>query len=73
MITYDGTPQLVTDRLILEKFELGDAQKVFDHWISDERVTDNRVSAAHKTVGETVERVANIVSNMRRKIFVIGQ
>ncbi|WP_404469634.1 hypothetical protein [Sutcliffiella horikoshii] len=69
MITYIGTPILVIDRLILEKFELGDTQKVFDHWISDERVTDNRVSAAHTAVSQTVERVANIVSQYEKEDF----
>nr|WP_285841911.1 GNAT family N-acetyltransferase [Sutcliffiella horikoshii] len=53
----------------MEKFEPGDAQKVFDHWISDERVTDNRVSAAHKTVAETLERVAKIVSQYEKEDF----
>ena len=69
MITYIGTPRLETERLILEKFEHGDAQKVFDHWISDERVTDNRVNAAHKTVAETMKRVDNIVSQYEKEDF----
>lgn len=62
MINYSGTPKIETDRLILRRFELLDAQSVFDHWISDERVTDNRIKPAHKNVSETIERVAKIVS-----------
>ncbi|MGP4080094.1 GNAT family N-acetyltransferase [Pseudalkalibacillus sp. R45] len=62
MINYSGTPKLETDRLILRRMELIDVQSVFDHWLSDERVTDNRVKAAHKTISETLERVAKIVS-----------
>ncbi|WP_339149004.1 MULTISPECIES: GNAT family N-acetyltransferase [unclassified Sutcliffiella] len=69
MITYIGTPKLETERLFLEKFKLGDAQKVFDHWISDERVTDNRVNAAHTDVSQTVERVATIVSQYEKEDF----
>nr|WP_269151721.1 GNAT family N-acetyltransferase [Sutcliffiella horikoshii] len=53
----------------MEKFEPGDAQKVFDHWISDERVTDNRVSAAHTAVSQTVEKVAGIVSQYEKEDF----
>lgn len=62
MINYSGTSKIKTDRLILRRFELLDAQSVFDHWISDERVTDNRIKPAHKNVSETIERVAKIVS-----------
>ncbi|MGD6830632.1 GNAT family N-acetyltransferase [Sutcliffiella halmapala] len=69
MITYVGTPRLETERLFLEKFKHGDAQKVFDHWISDERVTDNRVNAAHKTVAETMMRVDNIISQYEKEDF----
>jgi hypothetical protein len=29
---------------------LDDTQSVFDHWISDERITDNRVSPSNKTI-----------------------
>jgi [ribosomal protein S5]-alanine N-acetyltransferase len=62
MINFLGTPQIETNRLILEKFTISDAQKVFDHWLSDERVADNRVNAAHQDVSETIERVRKIVT-----------
>ncbi|ASS74185.1 GNAT family N-acetyltransferase [Tumebacillus algifaecis] len=61
MITYLGTPTIETDRLILRKLKLSDAQSVFDNWLSDERVTDNLIRGAHKTVFETIERVTVIV------------
>ncbi|WLD93303.1 GNAT family N-acetyltransferase [Alkalihalobacillus sp. AL-G] len=69
MINYKGTPKIETDRLVLRKMELQDAQKVFDHWLSDERVSDNRVNAAHKNVSETIERVAKIVCDYANKEF----
>lgn len=69
MIHYLGTPKIETTRLILRRMALSDAQKVFNHWLSDERVSDNRVSAAHKTVIETMERVEKIVKNYDRKEF----
>lgn len=69
MIIYNGTPKIETDRLTLRRLEHIDAQSVFDHWISDERVTDNRVNAAHKSISETVERVARIVSGYEKKEF----
>jgi [ribosomal protein S5]-alanine N-acetyltransferase len=69
VIDYLGTPKIETDRLILRRMDLSDAQKVFDHWLSDERVSDNRVNAAHRTVSETIERVAKIVSDYANKEF----
>lgn len=69
MIKYSGTPTIETNRLILRKLELTDAQSVFDHWLSDERVSDNRISAAHKTVSETIERLTNIVSEYDRNEY----
>ncbi|MFC0187142.1 GNAT family N-acetyltransferase [Fictibacillus aquaticus] len=69
MINYTGTPKVETDRLILRKMKQSDAQNVFDHWLSDERVSDNRVNAAHTTVSETIERIAKIVSDYANKEF----
>lgn len=69
MITYLGTPIIETERLILRKLKLTDAQTVFDSWLSDERVSDNRVSAAHKSVFETNERIGEIVSEYLKNNF----
>jgi [ribosomal protein S5]-alanine N-acetyltransferase len=69
VIKYLGTPHIETDRLILEKFQLNDAQKVFDHWLSDERVADNRINVAHKTISETIERVNKIVTGYENEEF----
>lgn len=62
MIKYSGTPTIETDRLILRKIELKDAQSVFDHWLSDDRVMDHLIKGAHKTIEETISRVSEIVS-----------
>ena len=69
MINYSGTPKIETDRLILRRLELSDAQTVFSHWLSDERVSDNRINPAHKTVSETIERLDKIVSQYGSKEF----
>ncbi|MCI8631922.1 MAG: GNAT family N-acetyltransferase [Lachnospiraceae bacterium] len=39
MITHKGTQTLHTERLILRKFTVDDAQAMFENWASDERVT----------------------------------
>jgi [ribosomal protein S5]-alanine N-acetyltransferase len=69
MINYSGTPTLETDRLILRKIELSDAQSVFDHWLSDDRVMDNLIKGAHKSVSETIERVTEIVNKYDTQEF----
>ena len=72
MIAYVGTLKIETERLILRKLDHEDAQNIFDHWLSDERVSDNRVSAAHKSISETVERVVKIIDDYDKKDFVTG-
>ena len=69
MINYLGTPILETNRLFLRKIELSDVQSVFDHWLCDDRVMDNLIKGAHKSVSETIERVTEIVSNYDSKEF----
>jgi [ribosomal protein S5]-alanine N-acetyltransferase len=69
MISYLGTLPIESDRLILEKLELSDAQKVFDHWLSDERISDNRINAAHQHISQTNKRLADIVSQYNEEIF----
>lgn len=69
MIKFSGTPILETDRLLLRPLEPSDTQSIFDHWLSDERVADNRVNAAHTNVGQTEERVKKIVSQYEDQEF----
>ncbi|MUK87882.1 GNAT family N-acetyltransferase [Ornithinibacillus sp. L9] len=69
MINFLGTPKIETDRLTLRKLELRDVQSVFNHWLSDERVSDNRINPAHKTVSETFDRLDKIVSQYGCKEF----
>ena len=69
MIIYVGTPILETERLILRSLKMTDAQKVFNNWLSDERISDNRVSAAHKSVSETKRKLEKIVKNYSKNDF----
>ncbi|MGD6855389.1 GNAT family N-acetyltransferase [Bacillus infantis] len=58
-----------TERLNLRRLKRSDSQAIFDRWLSDERVAENRVSAAHRTVPETNARVADIAARYERKDF----
>ena len=39
MLTHKGTAEIKTERLLLRRFTLDDAQPMFDCWANDERVT----------------------------------
>ena len=69
MITYVGTPIIETERLILRSLKMTDAQAIFDNWLSDERIADNRVSAAHKSVSETIKKLTKIVNDYSKNDF----
>lgn len=39
MLTHKGTQTIETEKLTLRRFEIADAQAMFDNWANDERVT----------------------------------
>ena len=47
MLNHKGTATLTTPRLTLRRFEIADAQAMFDNWANDPRVT------RHLTCGRT--------------------
>ncbi|MGE6489242.1 GNAT family N-acetyltransferase [Paenisporosarcina sp. NPDC076898] len=69
MINFYGTQTLKTNRLILRKIVEKDAPSFFNNWMSDDRVTDNLIKGAHKSISESVERVTNIVNEYEDQEF----
>ncbi|PFA62821.1 GNAT family N-acetyltransferase [Bacillus sp. AFS015802] len=69
MFHFSGTPFLETDRLTIRRLCMDDTQRAFDHWLSDERISDHRVSAANKSVAETTMRMEKIVRGYDSKEF----
>jgi [ribosomal protein S5]-alanine N-acetyltransferase len=69
MINFVGTTKIETERLILRRLELADTESVFNHWLSDERVSDNRISPAHTNTSETKERLDKIIRDYSSKEF----
>ena len=49
-----GTKRLETDRLILRKFELSDAEPMYRNWASDPEVTNYLMWPPHKNIGTTL-------------------
>lgn len=50
---HQGTIRMETDRLILRKFKMEDADVVFRNWTSDDEVTKYLTWPTHKNVSET--------------------
>ncbi|HHV60912.1 MAG TPA: GNAT family N-acetyltransferase [Clostridiaceae bacterium] len=59
MINHIGTQTIETDRLILRKFMMGDAQNMFDNWANDHQVTKYLQWKPH----ENIEVTKNILEN----------
>lgn len=53
MIVHKGTTTINTKRLILRKFELNDAEDMFNNWASDNEVTKYLSWLPHEDVKET--------------------
>lgn len=57
MITHKGTQTIHTERLILRKFTIDDAQTMFDNWAGDERVTRYLTWSPHESPEATRQLV----------------
>lgn len=49
MITHKGTQTIYTERIVLRKFTVSDAQAMFEGWANDERVTRYLTWSVHES------------------------
>jgi len=61
-----GTKTLETDRLILRKFKLSDAEEMYNNWAKDDDVTRYITWPTHKNIEETRKVVAGYVNDSQR-------
>ena len=52
-LTHTGTQPIKTERLLLRKFTMADAEAMFREWAGDEKVTRYLAFDPHKSLGET--------------------
>lgn len=64
-----GTQYIETERLILRRFELTDAQAMFDNWASDDEVTRYMTWPTHADVSVTEQVLKDWVSHYSEKEF----
>ncbi len=53
-----GTQELETERLILRKFEISDAENMFKNWSSDSEVTKFLTWETHKSIDDSKEIIS---------------
>ena len=53
MLTHKGTQTIYTERLVLRRFTVDDAQAMYDNWANDERVSRFLSWSPHKSSEET--------------------
>lgn len=63
MLTHKGSVEIKTDRLLLRKFNISDAEQIFSSWTSDERVAKYTSWYAHKSIEDTKAYVEYMVNN----------
>lgn len=61
-----GTKTIETDRLILRKFRLSDAEEMYNNWARDDDVTRYITWPTHKNIEETKKVVAEYVNDSQR-------
>ena len=61
-----GTKTIETNRLILRKFELTDAEEMYSNWANDDNVTRYITWATHKNIEETKKVVEGYVNESAR-------
>lgn len=62
-MNHKGTVTLESDRLILRKFKMDDAESVFSNWTSDSEVAKYMRWDAHISVDETKDFLADIIES----------
>ena len=62
-LNHKGTITLETQRLILRKFKLEDAEAMYSNWSSDEEVAKYMRWNAHKTIDETISIIRSRIEH----------
>ena len=61
-----GTKEIETDRLLLRKFKLSDAEEMYKNWANDDNVTRYITWPTHKDIEETRRVVEGYVNDSAR-------
>lgn len=62
MLEHKGSIDIKTDRLLLRKFQISDAEEIFTTWTSDERVAKYTSWYVHEKIEDTKAYVGYMAS-----------
>ncbi len=62
-LRHKGSIEIKTDRLVLRRFRVEDANEMFDNWASRDEVTKTLAWRTHESIDETVEFLETVTSN----------
>ena len=68
-----GTIRLETDRLILRRFTIEDAEEMFHNWASDDEVTKYLTWPTHQNVEMTIGYINYCIQGYADPAFISGQ
>ena len=68
-LTHKGTVKIETERLILRRFNKGDAQEMFDNWASNPKVCEYLMWSPHPDLSETEKTLDFWVSSYEKPDF----
>lgn len=72
-MTHRGTAELNTERLLLRRFSLRDAQPAFENWLSEEKVTRFLTFELTKAFGKFARSYASGRAAMPAPTFTNGR
>ena len=64
-----GTKVLETSRLKLRRFELSDAEAMYNNWASDSEVTKYLMWTSHQSIGETESIIKDWIESYKKDMF----
>ena len=65
----DNTKTLETERLILRKFTIEDAEGAFNNWCTDLKANNNIIERLHKSVDETKEMISKYLDKYEEGFY----
>ena len=63
MLNHKGTIIIETERLLLRKFEIFDAEDMFYNWANDEEVANYMRWDAHENIEETYKQIQKLINS----------
>lgn len=71
MLSHKGTGTIETERLILRRFTIDDAENMYNNWVSDNEVCKYMRWMPHKSIEETEKCISNWIGLYNKEAFYL--